>query len=79
MAAVCELSVTVIVLTEYGATAMWWVEQAEKDAERKRNRRNREKRARQLKDYCTAIVGESVSCAETLLDRAVQMHDLKAA
>ncbi len=63
---------------------MWWVEQAEREAERKRNRRSREKRARQiidrqLYDYCTALVGESVSCAETLLDRAVQMHDLKAA
>ncbi len=33
----------------------------------------------QLKDYCTTLVGESVSCAETLLDRAVQMHELKAA
>ncbi len=63
---------------------MWWVEQAEKDAERERNKRYREKRTReiidrQLKDYCTALVGESVPCAEILLDRAVQMHYLDAA
>ncbi len=63
---------------------MWWVEQAEREAERERNRRYREKRARQLvdrqlKNYCTTLVGESVPCAESLLDRAVQMRDLKAA
>ncbi len=63
---------------------MWWVEQAEREAERERQKKLREKRARQmidcqLKDYCTALVGESVPCAETLLDRAVQMHYLDAA
>ncbi len=63
---------------------MWWVEQAEKDNERERNKRYRERCARRivdrkLKDCCTALIGESVSCVETLLDRAVQMHNLKAA
>jgi hypothetical protein len=63
---------------------MWWVEQAETDAERERNKRYRQKCARrivdrQLKQYCGALVGESVPCAEMLLDRAVQMHSLDAA
>ncbi len=63
---------------------MWWVEQAERDAERERNKRYRAKRARQiidrqLKDYCTTLVGESVPCAEILLDRAMQMQHLRAA
>ncbi len=54
---------------------MWWVE-AERDAERKRQKKLRQKCARriidrQLKDYCTAL-GESVPCAETLLDRAAE-------
>ncbi len=74
---------TVIVLT-FGSGAMWWVEQAEKDAERERQKKVREKRAhqlidRQLKDYWSVLVGASVPCAETLLDRAVQMHYLDAA
>ncbi len=56
---------------------MWWVEQAERGAERERQKKLRQKRARrivdrQLKDYCTALVGESVPCAETLLDRATE-------
>jgi hypothetical protein len=60
------------------------VEQAERDHERERNQRYRDKRARQiadrqLKNYCTALVDESVPCAETLLDRALRTHDLKAA
>ncbi len=63
---------------------MWWADQAERDAERERNKKYREKRARQvidrqLKDYCTRLVGESVPCAETLLDRAAQKHELDAA
>ncbi len=63
---------------------VWWVEQAERDAEREQQKKVRAKRARliidrQLKEYCTALVGESVPCAETLLDRAVQMQNLKAA
>ncbi len=63
---------------------MWSVEQAEKDAERERNKKYREKRARriidrQLKDYCTALVGESAPQAETLLDRALRKRDLRAA
>jgi hypothetical protein len=58
---------------------MWWVERAEKDAERERNKSYREKFARrivdrQLKDYCTALVSESIPCAETILNRAVQMR-----
>jgi hypothetical protein len=58
---------------------MWWVEQAEKDAEGERQKRVRAKRAhrivdRRLKDYCTALVSESAACAETILDRAVQMR-----
>ncbi len=56
---------------------MWWVEQAERDTERERQKKLRQKCARrivarQLKDYCTALVGESVPCAETLLDRAAE-------
>jgi hypothetical protein len=67
-----------------GATTMWWVEQAERDAERELQRKARAKRARQiidrqLNDYCAALAGESVPRAEILLDRAVQMHDLRAA
>jgi hypothetical protein len=63
---------------------MWWVEQAEQEAERERNKKYREKRARlivdrQLRAYCTALVGESVPRAATILDRAVRMHDLRAA
>jgi DNA-binding protein Fis len=59
---------------------MWWVEQDEKDVERERKRKSREKRARQLvdrklKDYCAQLVGASVSNAEALLNRAVQMHE----
>jgi hypothetical protein len=62
---------------------MWWVEQAEKDGERERNKRYREMRARRivdrkLKEYCTALVADCVPCAETLLDRAARIHDLKA-
>jgi hypothetical protein len=61
--------------------AMWWVEQAERDAERVRNQRYRDKFARrivdrQLKQYCSVLADESASCAETILIRAVQMHDL---
>jgi hypothetical protein len=60
---------------------MWWVEQAELDAERERNRRHRHKCARrivdrQLKQYCSVLADESASCAEMILNRAVQMHDL---
>ncbi len=56
---------------------MWWVEKAERDAERERQKKLREKCARRivdrrLKDYCTALVGESVPCAETLLDRVAE-------
>ncbi len=56
---------------------MWWVEQAERGTERERQKKLREKCARRavdrrLKDYCTALVGESVPCAETLLDRAAE-------
>ncbi len=63
---------------------MWWVEQAQRDAERERQNTVRAKRARQLvdrqlKEYCSVLVGASVPCAEPLLDRAVQMHDLRAA
>ncbi len=62
----------------------WWAEQAERDAELEKNKKYRAKRARQiadrqLKDYCSVLVGASVPCAEILLDRAVQMDDLKAA
>ncbi len=46
LADLCEPSVIVIVLTEDGAAAMWWVEQAEREAERERNKRYREKCAR---------------------------------
>ena len=60
---------------------MWWVEQAERDAERVRNQRYRDKFARwivdrQLKQYCSVLADESASCAELILNRAVQMHDL---
>jgi hypothetical protein len=63
---------------------MWWVEQAERETEQERQKKLRAMYARRiadrrLKDYCTALVGDSVPCAETLLDRAVRMHDLKVA
>ncbi len=63
---------------------MWWVEQAEREAERERQKKFREKCARQImipssKGYCSVLFGAFVPCAETLLDRAVQTHDLDAA
>ncbi len=63
---------------------MWWAEQADREAEREKQKKLREKYARQLinrqlKDYWSVLVGASVPCAETLLDRAVQMHYLDAA
>ncbi len=63
---------------------MWWVEQAEKDAERERQKKLRAKCARQiidrqLKDYCITLAGASVSRAEALLDRAMQTQHLDAA
>ncbi len=62
----------------------WWAEQAEREAERERQKKLREKCARQLvdrqlKEYCSVLVGASVPCAETLSDRAVQMQHLNAA
>ncbi len=59
---------------------MWWVEEAEQDLERERQKKLREKRARQLinrqlKDYCDQLAGASVPNAEALLDRAVQTHE----
>jgi hypothetical protein len=63
---------------------MWWVEEAEKDLERERQKKVREKRGRQtvdrkLTDYCTALISDSIPGAETLLDRAVRVHDLQVA
>ncbi len=59
---------------------MWWVEEAEKDLERGRQKKLREKRDRQLinrllKDYCDQLAGASVLNAEALLNRAVQTHE----
>ncbi len=59
---------------------MWWVEEAEKDLERERQKKLSEKRARQLinrqlKEYCAQLAGASVPNAEALLNRAVQTYE----